>query len=351
MSGKKKPGGSRRRAMQQASDEAQSQGNFSMSNVTPLRGDSSGGSEQRDLRGAIHLILQNKQLTQTKLAQLSGAGVSALNQWLQGKYGGDVEKLESTLSRWLENWYEQQRQNQQLPVAPHWVDTPSSQKMISALGYAQLAADVTVIYGGAGLGKTKTNQRYQETAPNVFIATMTPATSSVVPALEEVAEAVGIKDMSGGAARFQRAIIRKLTGTGGLLIIDEAQHLSVQALDAMRALHDATEIGLALVGNEQVYARMTGGNRAAYLDRLFSRIGKRVRLTRPTKPDVDALVDAWGIDTKSCRAALQDIAAQPGGLRGLTKVLRLASMIAAGAGRAVCCDDIRAAWKDLGGVQ
>src|ERR1035437_1267786 len=53
-------------------------------------------------------------------------------------------------------------------------------------------------------------------------------------------------------------------GTGGLLVIDEAQHLSVAALDQIRSIHDATDLGIALVGNQQVYARLTGGNRAAY---------------------------------------------------------------------------------------
>ena len=118
----------------------------------------------------------------------------------------------------------------------------------------------------------------------------------------------------------------------------------------MRALHDATGVGLALVGNEAVYARMTGGTRAAYLDRLFSRIGKRVRLTRATRDDVDAIIDAWGVDVHACRRTLHEIAARPGGLRGLTKVLRLASMFAAGAEReSMSCEDIRAAWRDLGG--
>jgi DNA transposition AAA+ family ATPase len=171
----------------------------------------------------------------------------------------------------------------------------------------------------------------------------------VVPALEEVAFALGLREISGGAARLKRAIIARLRGTKGLMIVDEAQHLGTAALDELRTLHDATEVGLALVGNESVYARMTGGNRAAYLDRLFSRIGKRVRLVRSHKDDIDALIDAWGIDAKECRQVLHDIAAKPGALRGITKVLRLASRIAAGRRHKLSCEDIRAAWLDLGG--
>lgn len=307
-------------------------------------------NDARDLRAEIaRLQREDRSLTQAEIARQSGVHASRLNQWLKGHYAGDNEALEAELARWIDAYHERRLRARALPEAPEWVETPSAQRVIAALGYAQLAGDITVIYGGAGLGKTTAITHYQRTNPNVWIATMSPCTASAVPALEEVAGALGI-EAGGGAARMQRAIIRRLRGTMGLLIIDEAQHLAVQALDAMRALHDATGVGLALVGNEAVYARMTGGTRAAYLDRLFSRIGKRVRLTRATRDDVDAIIDAWGVDVHACRRTLHEIAARPGGLRGLTKVLRLASMFAAGAEReSMSCEDIRAAWRDLGG--
>lgn len=317
-----------------------------MSNVTPLP---INPEEPRDLRVEVAAIQADRRLSQTAMAKEIGISATALSQWLSGSYPSDPTGLEQSIARWVDACRERQLQAQALPEAPAWVPTPSAERVIAALGYAQVAGDIAIIYGGAGLGKTTAIEAYQRTSPNVWHATMTSATPGVVPALEEVADALGLREVGGGAARVQRAVIRRIRGTQGLLVIDEAQHLGVGALDAMRALHDATGIGLALVGNEAVYARMTGGNRAAYLDRLFSRIGKRVRLLRPTQADVTALVDGWGIRPRACRQLLADIAAKPGGLRGLTKVLRLASMFARGADRDVSCDDIRAAWRDLGG--
>lgn len=306
--------------------------------------------EARDLRAEIAALQeQNPRLTQAEISRQSGIGSTRLSQWLRGNYPGDNGALEADLARWVDAYYQRELEARRLPGAPEWVSTPSAERVIAALAYAQMAGDIAVVYGGAGLGKTTAIREYQRTSPQVWHATMTPATSTVVPALEEVADAVGLREVGGGAARVQRAIIQRIRGSHGLLVIDEAQHLGVAALDAMRALHDATGIGLALVGNEAVYARMTGGNRAAYLDRLYSRIGKRVRLTRTTHADVDALVAGWKLDAKSCRATIYEIAARPGGLRGVTKVFRLASMFARGAGRPVSCEDIRAAWRDLGG--
>lgn len=317
-----------------------------MSNVTALP---TAPENARDLHAEVAAIQADRRLSQTAMAKEIGISGTAMSQWLNGNYPADPTGLEQSIARWVDAYRERQLQAQALPAAPAWVSTPSAERVIAALGYAQVAGDIAIVYGGAGLGKTTAIEHYQISSPNVWHATMTSATPGVVPALEEVADAVGLREIGGGAAKVQRAIIRRIQGTQGLLVIDEAQHLGVAALDAMRALHDTTGIGLALVGNEAVYARMTGGNRAAYLDRLFSRIGKRVRLVRPTQADVSALIDAWSIQPRACRQLLQDIAAKPGGLRGLTKVLRLASMFARGADREVSCDDIRAAWRDLGG--
>lgn len=306
-------------------------------------------TRERDLHSEVAALqTADATLTQAEIARQSGISGTRLNQWLKGRYPGDNTSLETDLARWVDAYQARQLESRALPQAPGWVPTPSAERVLAALGYAQLAGDVAVVYGGAGLGKTSTIGQYQMQSPNVWVATMSPCTAGAVPALEEVAEALGI-ELCNGAARMQRAIIKRMRGTMGLLIVDEAQHLSVAALDAMRALHDATGLGLALVGNESVYARMTGGNRAAYLDRLFSRIGKRVRLVRSTKGDIDALIDAWNVSVKECRKSLHEIASKPGGLRGMTKVLRLASMFAAGADRPLNCDDIRAAWRDLGG--
>lgn len=321
-----------------------------MTNVAALHATA---AEAADLRAKIAALQgQDPKLTQAEIVRQSGISSSRISQYLKGIYTGDVANLEMELARWVDSYESRQRQARAMPVAPGYVATPSGERATATFGYAQVAGDLVVIYGGAGTGKTAAANQYQRTNPNVWVATMTPATATVVPALEEVADALGMKEIVGGGAKIQRAIIRRLAGTQGLLIIDEAQHLGVQALDALRALHDATGLGLALVGNETVYARMTGGtgaSRAAYLDRLFSRVGKRVRLLKPLVADIDALIDAWGVEAKACRQVLHEIAAKPGGLRGLTKVLRLASMFANGSNRGIECDDIRAAWRDLGG--
>lgn len=298
------------------------------------------------VRDAIEI---DPSLSQQKIAKEIGTGVSSatLSQWLNGNYQGDNAKIEARVRSWYETYLER-RARAGLPDAPDWVETSTTERIESGLRYAQLAQDMVVIYGPAGVSKSQTCRHYRTIAPGVVMATMTPATSSVTNCMREIAEACGLRDLPTTAAGLQKQIVSKLRASNGLLIIDEAQHLSVQALDQVRSLHDATLTGVALVGNEMVYSRMTGGSRAPYLDRLFSRIGKRVSLRLPNDSDIDAFLAAWKITDGDVRVQMRQIARRPGAIRVLTKVLRLAASFAAAQDRTLCSDDVRAAWRDLG---
>lgn len=320
-------------------------------NVIPMSAVAPSADHSPDLRLELRALIESdRSFSQARIAREVGISATTLSQWLSGTYAGDNAAVEAKIARWFDGVQAKRATASAMPAAPNYIETPSTQRILAALRYAQVAGDIAVIYGGAGMSKTTSIRQFARLAPNVWHATMTPASAGVVTALEEIAEAVSANGAVGGAARLHRAICRRVAETGGLLVIDEAQHLSVAALDQIRSIHDATGVGIALVGNEQVYARMTGGNRAAYLDRLFSRIGKKVRLIRPSADDVKALADSWGVD-RDCRPVLLDIASKPGALRGVSKTLRLASMHAAAEGRAICCTDVKTAWRELGGAE
>lgn len=311
--------------------------------TTMYRGDAELREHVRAAMGA------DKRLSQAALAKEAGISSAVVNQWLSASYTGNNETIDTKMRMWLDAHRARVAAGDQLPEAPAYVDTPTAQRVISALGYAQVAGDIAVAYGAAGLGKTSACVQYQRSRPNVWIATMDPATAGVVSCLQEVCETLGLPE-TGGARAMSRAIAKRVRDTCGLLVIDEAQHLSVAALDELRSIHDATGIGVALVGNDGVWARMAGGRNAAQLDRLFSRVGKRLALRKSSDADIRALVQAWGITDTKCMPVLIEIARRPGALRGLTKTLRLASMQAAAEQRGICCEDVRAASRELGGA-
>lgn len=305
-------------------------------------------SDASELRGRVSDIISETGTTQGKVAKEAGVSPAALNQWLQEKYKGDNAEVESKLLKWLAARERRTVAGETMPAAADYVATPAGERIKGVLSYAQAAADLAVIYGGAGVGKTRAIKSYAASSPNVWVATMRPDTACVASCLEEIGESVGLK-MASRAARQSRDLTHKFAGTGGLLVVDEAQHLNIAAIEAIRSIYDVTGIGLVFCGNESVYVRMTGGSRAATFAQLFSRIGKRLRLSQPSQADVTALADAFGVNGTAERQALMEISQRPGALRSVVKVIRFAAVMAAGNGEAVNLHYISSAWKELGG--
>lgn len=303
------------------------------------------------VRERVSAILAEGKTSQAQIAREAGMSSGQISHWLKGKYTGDNAATEERLVNWLAARERKAAMARTLPVAPAWKETPIARRIVSVLTYCQMAGDIGCIYGGAGLGKTLTIKTYAEQNPNVWVVEMNRSTCAMASALDEIAYVLNVKSVAGRTGQTHRDLVKRLRDTGGVLVIDEAQHLRTDALEAIRGLHDAAGVGLVLSGNESIYARMTGGgSREATFAQLFSRIGKRLRLVRPAAGDIDPLVGHFGVQGSEERTLCHDIAAKPGALRGLVKTLRLAAMFAAGEeAEAITTDHIRAAWRDLGG--
>lgn len=293
-------------------------------------------SELAELRERVREKMTSAGLDAGDLSKATGKARTSINNWLSGKYTRSTPELDAALREWL----------QERPASRRvtWVETPSAARITDALAHAQASGDMVCIYGSPGTGKTCTITHYQRSYEHAWLATITPASSAVVPALEEIAEAVGIHDVTGGARRLARAIRSKVSHLDGLIIIDEAQHLSLGAVEEIRSIHDATGVGVALVGNELVYARLTGGNRAVHFAQLFSRVGLKLYLRKPTKRDVAALVKHWKVTDPKAIALLERVAQKPGALRAIAKILRLA----ASGGGPIDAQRVRVAMDHLG---
>lgn len=296
----------------------------------------------------VRAIMELDGISQSRVAKESGIKQVTFNLLINGRYNANPKNIVAKLGKWLTSHRAKAESTHAMPPARPWTSTPTSERIMAAIAYAQIAGDITVVYGAAGLGKTATAREYARRMPNVWIVTATTATTnSVSMALESVLLALGVRDLPQGAARMEREAVKRMADSGGLLIIDEAQNLCLAALEEIRSLHDATGVGVALLGNEVIYARMTGGSRAAYLDRLFSRIGKRVKLTRALAEDIANIAAAYAVRDDAALRVLGEIGARPGGLRSVVKTIRLALMMSGGV--RLDAAHLRAAFNDLEG--
>ncbi len=302
-----------------------------------------------DVRVAVQDEMARHGITQSAVAKESGVSASILSSWMGAKYQGDNDAVAQKLRAWLA--LRGTASAVVVPDVPTWRSTPTSEEIWDAMSYAQTFQDIAAVYGGAGFGKTKTAEEYKRRGSNVWMVTGDPTTANVAVFLEEIALALGLRDFPLHPARLRRAIVGKLKGTRGLLIVDEAQHLSKLALEQARSLHDATGVGLAVLGNARVYDRMYGGGKASEdFAQVFSRVGKRLPLRQPKEGDVRAIADHYGVKGADEVRFLVDCSKRPGALRLVTKVLREAVVLAAGAGSVIDVSLLRASLVDLMGA-
>lgn len=299
------------------------------------------------LRSQVRTRIESKTQSMADISRLSGVSYSTLSAWLAGKYAGDNSRVARQIETWLGSLEAQARiqANASALRLPEFVATPSASSFIAALTHAQYVPDLVVVSGGAGVGKTTACKEYAAHNPNVWLLTAEPALGTTHGMLDYLCDRLLIHETMPN--RRSRAIVSRVSNSGGLLVVDEANHLSSAALDQLRTIHDKAGVGLALVGNEEVYARLDGGGRRSQFAQLFSRVGMRVSRPRPQVQDILAMLDAIGIEGDSERRLLRAIAAKPGALRGMAKTLRIAHMLAASDGVPVTRAHLMAAWNRL----
>ena len=287
---------------------------------------------------------------QRDIAQQSGISSGALSAYLKGTYTGNIGNIESALTNWLAT---REKKEKVFVEAPHFIAIPTAEKVFYSLDAARICKTIVPIYGASGVGKTKACQEYTKRYQNVWMITISPSRASLNAFLYELALELGIKDAPRRKDTLSRLICEKLKGTEGLVIVDESDHLTYDAIEELRYLQEITEIGFALIGNDKVYTKMQGGiNQAHEYARLWTRLGKPTPIKASTKGDIKAIAQAWGLDIadKDLMTVLYDIGGKAGGLRALTQYLRLAGMTAKGQGTVITLDLILTAQAQMKGA-
>ncbi len=190
-----------------------------------------------------------------------------------------------------------------------------------AVSFAKAAGDISLIYGEAGLGKTVSLKQYVKTHADAIYIELKDCDKSIKGVSEKILSYIG-KQQNGTDRVLVDTIINYLKATPKLIIIDEAQHLSIRALENLRAINDVTETGIVLCGNPTVYDRMHGRGQAHFAQ-LYSRIGIRRHILEPSLDDIRAIFKPYTLD-KDCLRYLHKLALQRGGIRNCVKVLNIA---------------------------
>lgn len=220
--------------------------------------------------------------------------------------------------------------------------------VIMAVSFAEAAGDISLIYGDAGLGKTVSLKEYVSLHPDTIYVELKDCDKSTKGVCEKILSCIG-KELHGVDRLLVDTITDYLMNNPRLIIIDEAQHLSIRALENLRAINDSTETGIVLCGNPTVYDRMHGRGQAHFAQ-LYSRIGIRRHIVEPELEDITKIFLNYGLDKESL-LYLHKLALQRGGIRNCVKVLNIALQLRDSEKEPLSIDHLQSAYQLRNGEQ
>ena len=242
--------------------------------------------------------------SQSAVAKMIGYSAAVVSQYLQNKYHGNIELFESALKELFAN-IEASREIESIKIDAGYVPTSVSVGVYGTIRMCHLKGGFAMECGEAGIGKTMACKKYAEDYPNTAIyISINPCLNNITAVLKLLCRKLGLS--YGRKDDMFLNICDALYGDRKVIIIDEAQHLTIKTLEAIRALFDVQEnVGVCLVGNIGINETInkTVGNYAQICNRM------KLRNIRSTKDintdDIKLLFPAVQNDKKAVELLLR----------------------------------------------
>ena len=213
-------------------------------------------------------FLSSNNITGSALARAIGVSASLISQLRAGSYKGDSDAVNAKINAYIDN-FNKKAKNFHANAKENEFYVTSDVKMANFIISEAIAEkEIGLIYGFAGSGKTTALKEFARTNPNVVLIEATCHTSAKV-LLEDLCEALKI-DATGGLSTKLKAVARFLKSSDKVIMVDEAEHLPLKALEDLRRIYDFSRTPLILCGTEILLKNLMGKNKE--LRQLFSRI-------------------------------------------------------------------------------
>lgn len=322
---------------------------MSIDEIARPDGRSAADMRRRDeLVQVVDQVINERGWSLAEAARRSGVSHGAFNEWLSGKYKGRYDTLNQRIATWLGNLDKVDEVVASVPSGPGYLQLGVAVQMERVISIAQIMGTFCMVTAEAGNGKTMVATEYVRTHANAYMVTMSPDTRAIHTMMSEIADTIGVDEKSSN--RLRRAVARRLqrTGDGTVLLIDEAQNLSDDAINQLRYFSDSPSCrcGIVVLGNSATSERFGQWAKGEKYGQLNSRVFRRLRVQRPSEDDLAALIDAWGITEPNQVQYLIGVGMKPGAMRQVDMTIKLARMVAQGAGREMTLQDLRAAWSN-----
>lgn len=206
--------------------------------------------------------------SQQQIAKETALSPSVISQFLKQSYKGDNEAVARTILQYLE------MARLRITGTKHvcfYKDMHNTKAVSFACFHAHIHGDIVLVCGDAGAGKTTALEYYAGDHSGVVMVTANACTSSATSILQMIGRKTG-KTLAGKKEILMASLVDYFKNTGRLVIIDEADHLTMAALQAVRNLNDQAGVGIVLSGNNRIYTQMLQGSKCSELEQLRTRI-------------------------------------------------------------------------------
>lgn len=205
-----------------------------------------------------------------------------------------------------------------------FVLTETARDIMRSLDWVRSSPGIamTMIAGVPGAGKTRALQHFvaQEGYDAIYLK-IANGEGKPTAIAANIMRMFNV-DVNGMSLSSMRDTVSQCLGRGRVLILDEAEYLEQQGAEWVRAVAETRETDLVLCGD------LTLRSMVAKLDKLDSRIDRRVIIKSVCRADVEAFVAGTPFATGVMVETLHGLAKKRGGLRSVDNVIRLAFVFA-----------------------
>jgi DNA transposition AAA+ family ATPase len=213
--------------------------------------------------------------SQNKACGMVGISAAIISPLRNGKYAGDADAQFAKLISYFEVKEEAAASPASHILIREYVPTSVSRQVYDVIRNCQLKGGLAIACGDAGIGKTKAAKQFvREHANDAIYIALNPCFRNIKSLLQLLCNRLNVTERT--IDQMWMGLANKLRD-GMVIIVDEAQHLPIKTLEALRALADdfaerGQTLGICFVGNLETVNNFGGKKRAE-----FAQISNRTR--------------------------------------------------------------------------
>jgi len=229
-----------------------------------------------NLRERTLAYMKSHHLGRRQMAELVDIRCSNLSKYLDSLPGCSKEVIEAALGAYFLKLERAEARARR----PEFIETQTAKIILEKCQEADERRELALLYGPSGIGKTFVVEEFIERCekqanseqPEVLFVTA-HAASTPKSLMAALCLQAGIPH-SGTAPTLAESLVRRLETGHYVIIVDEANHLDIEAMELLRYVYDRGRLGVVLIGTLRLYEIFTNGSRpASELEQLWSRVG------------------------------------------------------------------------------